>query len=87
MRTRDEIQESRRHLEAEYGKLFDSMHENETNFTAKCWDVDSLEPGSLDVFGSRYPSFRFRDFSGKWNYFLGDSGRTLMTLVPDSPRC
>ncbi len=25
-----------------YGKLLDSMHENETNFTAKRCDVDSL---------------------------------------------
>jgi hypothetical protein len=41
-RTRDEIQECRRRLKAEYGKLFDSMRGTETNFTAKRCDVDSL---------------------------------------------
>jgi hypothetical protein len=64
-RTRGEIQESRRYLEAEYGKLFDSMHENETNFTAKRCDVDSLESTATKT-RAGYSGPRFAGKESQW---------------------
>src|SRR5882762_4045103 len=58
-RTRDEIQESRRCLKAECGKLFDSTHGTETNFTTKRCDVDSLvSTGTKTRAGHSGPCFR-----------------------------
>jgi hypothetical protein len=74
-RTRDEIQENRRQLEAEYGKLFDSMHENETNFAAKRCDADSLVSTRTRTragySGPRFPEKESQWMEYGWCFFRG----------------